>query len=1386
MSGDNDSLRDPVDEGQVTVSSLNFPVVGIGASAGGLNALLQLFGNMPGDSGMAFVVIMHLSPKHESNVAAVLQRATRMNVIQVTQPVAIEAGCIYVIPPTHHLEMNDGYLRLAEPDRPRGRHVAIDLFFRTLAQVHRERAICIVLSGTGADGAVGITRIKEHGGIAIAQTPNDAEYDGMPRAAIATGMVDFVLPVADIPQKLVELWGNAQRIRLPIAPGEDLPGQPIDAADTARAAEEALRELLLLLRSRTGNDFRHYKRATVLRRIERRLQITGQPDLPAYRDYVQAHAEETPALLKDMLISVTNFFRDREAFEALERGVVAPLFANRAAGEQLRVWVAGCATGEEAYSVAMLLLEAAAPLLKPPELLVFATDIDERAIAIARAGLYPESILTDVAPERLRQFFTREQEQYRVRKQVREKVLFAVHNLLRDPPFSKLDLICCRNLLIYLDRDMQVEILEMFHFSLRPGGMLFLGTSESAEAAGAFFTVVDKKNRIYRANPGARTARYVPSLPLSVAGVSKPAYAMTPQASAEKRAASYAELHQRLLERYAPPSVLIDRDNSIVHLSERAGRYLRHGGGVPSHNLLSLVQPELRMELRTALFQAAQTGNSIDARRVRTERDGQVAYVNMSVQPVYDPASATDFMLVLFQEVEDTTGNDVAEPDVGKDRIVQQLEEELRQTRLQLQGVIEQSETSNEELKASNEELQAINEELRSATEELETSKEELQSINEELITVNQELKMKVEETGKVNDDLNNLIASTDIATVFVDRGMHIKRYTPRATELFALIPTDIGRSLLDITHRLGYEQLADDATEVFRSLRTIEREVRSNEGHWYIARLLPYRTTEDRIEGAVLTFIDISGRREAEERVRAGEAQMRLVAESTQDYAIITLDPEGRVNSWNKGAEKMFGHAEEEMLGQPTDLIFVPEDREQQVPQDEMRRARETGRAEDERWHLRKDGSRFYCSGIMTPLGEAGELSGYAKIARDLTGRKHLEAERETLLAREKVVRSEAQAANALKDEFLAVMSHELKNPLNLIQISAELLLRLPEAQQLHGVQRAAESIRRAVSSQAQIIDDMLDLSRMHTGKLQINRSPVSYAEIIHTIIEAAASDAAARKIEVVVELEDDQTLYADPVRVEQIVWNLLSNAIKFTPPGGRITLRMSREDDHARLDVSDTGVGLEPAMLEQVFDMYRQGDRKARNAGGLGIGLALVRQLAQLHGGRVVASSEGKGRGACFTVWLPLYLGLRPDTAGAAGPAAHGQLAGLRVLMVDDAPDALFSFAELLRMEAAEVTPVSSGAAALEQLAQQPYDLLLSDISMPKMDGYELIQQVRSRENGSRLPAIAITGYGRHHDAERVLSSGFDAHLSKPVSLEHLVQTVRRLGIRAARDRP
>ncbi|OZI30747.1 chemotaxis protein [Bordetella genomosp. 10] len=1359
----NDDAQPPT-KPSVIPSSLHFPVAGIGASAGGIEALKTFFENTPANPGMAFVVVLHLSPEHESVLDRILQTSTDMPVIQVTDSTHVKADHVYVIPPAASLEMNDSYLRV-RPMKRRGHPVAIDRFFRTLAEVHKERAVGIVLTGGGSDGSVGLARIKERGGITMAQSPEDAMYDTMPRSAIATGAVDIILPVDELPGRLYAIARNMSRMHMPAPAGDPL--EPEDQGASAETCDErnALRDILTLLRTRTGHDFKHYKKATVLRRIERRMQVTGLPDMPAYATRLHEDADETPKLLSDMLIGVTQFFRDTDAFEILERRVIPNLLGDGKdeSPAPLRTWVAGCSSGEEAYSIAMLLCAHAETMETPPKIQVFATDIDESSLAIGRAGIYPGAVETDIPADKLQEFLTRDGANYRIKKQLRERVLFAPHNVLRDPPFSKLDLVCCRNLLIYLEREIQADVLRMFHFALKPGGYLFLGSSESADACENLFSVVDKRYRIYQAKNTASQHRPVPLLPLPASD--RAPLAAAPTLATRGARVSFADIHQQALEQYAPPSVIVDHDSNIVHMSERAGRFLRHVGGEPSRNLTALVYPDLRMELRTALFQALHSRKSVEARRVAMNLGDRSAYINMVVRPFRHEATGGDFMLVIFDEVDAVMSINEGDDDAKvPSSVLSQLEAELQRTKEQLQLTMEQSETSTEELKASNEELQAINEELRSTTEELETGKEELQSVNEELITVNSELKSKVEETAKINDDLQNLIASSDIATVFVDRAMRIKWFTPRATNIFSVIANDAGRSLLDITHRLEYPGLARDAAAVFDSLRTIEREVRSTDNRWYLARLLPYRSAEHRIEGAVLTFIDVTDRRNAEARINA-------MAQSTKDFAIITMSEEGRITSWNTGAQLMFGYTEREALGRDLSIIFTQADIDAGIPTLELRRARENGYATDERWHRRKDGTRIFCVGGVNPIDDP-VAPGFAKIARDITAQKQMEMDQVNRL-------ESSRANNTLKDEFFAIMSHELKHPLNLIQLNAELLARTAEIRATPSAARAADAIRRAVHSQARIIEDLLDIARVQTGKLKLNKSVVSLTATVDSIVNVLQPTVAENRITLLKDYEFNNALYidADPVRVEQIAWNLINNGIKFTQPGGSVTIGLGLDGHMARLVVTDTGEGIEPDFLPRLFEMYSQGRPQdgSQKRMGLGIGLAVVHQLVQAHQGRIHVDSEGKGKGAAFTVWLPLAAHVYGPAAQETSLEAAGQLQGVRILLVDDSLELLEAFGELLSMEGAHVQTAGSGALGQEALAEGDFDIVISDIGMPEMDGYAFIEAMRAM--GHAMPAIALTGFGAKRDVDRAKSAGFAAHVGKPVPLDQMVSVVRRI---------
>ena len=1244
------------------------PMVGLGGSAGSIQGLISFFQAMPADSGMAFVVILHLSPEHDSTLPALLQRVTSMPTYQVLGSVKVKPNCVYVIPPGKALAAANGTLQVSDLQSERGRRVAVDLFFRTLADTHGPNSAAIVLSGADSDGALGIKRIKERGGLTIAQEPDEAEHSSMPRAAIQTGMVDWVLRVEQMPGRLLDYYRIAGRLKLP---PEDGPPPEAPAVAAPSESEAALREVLRFLHTRTGRDFSYYKRATILRRISRRMQVNGIDDLPAYLDHLRTHPGEAGALLQDLLISVTNFFRDREAFDGLAL-YVPELFRDKGPNDCVRAWVPACASGEEAYSIAMLLAEHARTMDAPPTIQVFATDLDEQAIAAARSGAYSFTISTDVSEERLRRFFVTDHRGYRVRQELRETVLFACHDLLRDSPFSRMNLVSCRNLLIYLNREAQSRVFETFAFALWPTGQLFLGSSESIDEGGSLFAVLDKKHRIYRHRSTARPVFPIPSghgllaraLQLQDQLRGKPGFAnpshfnrltgLAPLRLGDPETGGIApsEIHLKLIERISPPSLVVNAEHDIVHLSESAGRFLQFGAGELKRNLLALVIPGLRIELRVALFEAAQTHGPVDVYRVPVEIRGEAQTINIRVRPAVD--LAPEFMLVIFEaapQAEEGAGAPVVlRPDA--ESVTRHLDREMDAMKIQLRETVEQYEGSTEELKASNEELQAMNEELRSATEELETSREELQSINEELTTVNQELKSKVDELSHANSDLYNLMISTAIPTIFLDRELRIMRYTPSAVGIFNLIPTDLGRPLTDLKHRLRYPALDADARTVLTRLSPITCEViDESDGHCFLTRLLPYRTMEDRVAGVVLTMVDISeskrsasALRLSEAEVAAGESRFRALV-SQAKAGIVQMDTARRFTYVNDLFCELTGRTRADLLGRSVRDITHSEDFARNQPLFEKLLA--TGQPFDiENRLIRPDGSHVWVLKSVAPIFDDSQaVVGISTIVTDINERKRAMEEVETsraelwnALMENERVRAQLEAAGKAKDHFLAVLSHELRTPLTPVLMATRILERrldLPEE-----LRESLEMIRRNVQIEARFIDDLLDVTRIERGKLEILSEPVNLHQVLRQAIAIAEGEVEEKRQKLTVELQAERfEVTGDGTRLEQVMWNLLKNGSKFSPEEGEIRVKTWNEEGRVLVAFSDDGIGIDPGALLLIFDPFRQENLDVtRRYGGLGLGLAIAKATVEAHDGTLRAESAGRNAGATFIMSLPL----------------------------------------------------------------------------------------------------------------------------------------------------
>lgn len=985
------------------------PIVGIGASAGGVKALQAFFEAVPSDSGAAYVVIVHLDPDARSELASILATRTRMPVHQVEDTAKLQPDYVYVIPPNRRLKIADHAISALSFEEPRGHRAPIDQFFRSLAEHHGD-AFAVILTGAGADGAIGVKAVKQAGGIVLVQDPNEAEYASMPRSAIAMEVADFVMPIRELADRLTELLRNRDHI----------PYREVRDGD-----EDALRRILAHVRVRTGHDFSQYKRATVLRRIARRAQVTRKESLAEYYAYLRDNAEEAQALFSDFLISVTTFFRDPKAYASLTRAVIAQLFEGKETGGVIRIWVPGCATGEEAYSIGILLLEEASRRDIRPEIQVFGTDLDAGALAIAREGRFPATIEADLSEERLRRFFQKEGDNYRVRRELRDIVLFASHSLLRDPPFSRLDLISCRNLLIYLDRDLQQQVCNTFHYALNPGGFLFLGSSESADQPVGMFRPVDRDSRIYRsvANTGERR----PALPILL-GPHQTAERgpAVPRMAHPAGNASDAALHRQMLERIAPPSMLVDETHRAVHLSDSVGRFLQPSGGPVSMDATDMVRHELRFDLRSALHRAFERGEPTLSMPILVRFNGAPHRVYIHVKPVVQERDPTRHALVMFIEGEaveeagkSPEGREIHGP---ADETVRQLQEELQLAQNRLRATREESEAANEELRAANEELQSINEEYRSTSEELETSKEELQSINEELQTVNNELKLKLESVSRAHSDLQNLMAATDVGTLFLDPALRIKRFTPRLTELFNVTASDEGRPITDFTHQLNYDDLAEHARAVLRDLAPVEHEVQSRKGGWYLVRIRPYRTIDDKIEGVVATFVDITERRRAEEALRTSEErlrqEMRLVELSRSP--IFVWDFDDGILQWNRGSEALYGYQRHEAIGQNKEVLLktaVPGSSFEELRQSLV----ENGTWSGELLHTTKDGRTLMVESRIE-LVSSGDRRLVLESTRDVTD------ERRWL-----------RRQSLLMDE----LTHRVKNTLAVVQSLARQTLR-------------------------------------------------------------------------------------------------------------------------------------------------------------------------------------------------------------------------------------------------------------------------------------------------------------------------------------------------------
>jgi two-component system CheB/CheR fusion protein len=1220
---------------------LAFPIVAIGASAGGLEAVSELLAALRPKSDMAYVVVQHLDPGHESLLAELLGKKTTMPVESVHDGIEIQANHVYVIPPNASLTMHDEQLHLAPRTCERPHHPA-DIFFTSLAEARGDAAIGVVLSGADADGSHGVQAIKHSGGITFAQEPATARFPGMPNRAIETGCVDFVMRPSEIARELGRL-GSLPYLRA-------APGSPSELPE-----EEHLRRAFRRLRAAHGVDFTHYKRSTLRRRIERRMALRKIDELPDYVAVLEDDPAEVAALYQDFLIRVTGFFRDPESFEGLVERVFPSVCEARSSKDPIRIWVPGCATGEEVYSIAMTLVEYLGERLSPHGIQIFGTDVSEAAIEKARAGCYLDNITEEVSAEHLKRFFTKEDAHYRVAKSLRDLCIFARQDVTRDPPFSRLDLVSCRNVLIYLDTAAQRRVMQVFHYSLRPRGFLLLGPSESVGASD-LFELIDKHHRLYtrKATSAARPLDFGPRGRVPDTPPGGPPVAGDEPIPVEAESAQ-SEADRVLLAQYAPASLLVDEALNILQVRGETGPYLELASGPPSLNLHRVARPELLVEITPAVTEARETGSAVRRKGLCVD---ELTDITLQVIPL-KTASPERCYLIIFEDAArrppgrraQQTALIAALPESEKDRRLVQLEREITSTRDYLQATMEEHEAVKEELKSAHEEVLSANEEFQSTNEELETAKEELQSANEELTTTNDELRTRNNELSVLNSRLQKARETAERARAYADA-----------------IVSSVPESLLVLDSKLTV--------------------LRGNQAFYQF-----FKTRPEDTEGRSLGEIGAK-QWDVAELLQPVDAVLRRDI-ALENYELSYDLPGTGKRSLHVAARKIPGDTERSEL-----ILLVIEDVTAAKAQ-----------------------------------GEADQL-------------------RET---------------NRRKDEFLAMLAHELRNPLAPITHAIHLLRRETDtgtAAKLH------ELIERQTRRLTRLVDQLLDIARVSQGRIDLKLEVVNLVAIARQAIEASRPWIEERHHELLSSLPEAPALVdGDPVRLEQIVSNLLENAAKYTDPGGRIQLQLTQDSGEALLSVRDNGIGLAPESLKSIFELFSQVDTSlARSTGGLGVGLTLVRRLLELHGGRIESHSAGLGRGSEFIVRLPLA---RANDIGQQ--TVHGndngrtQASGRqRVLIVDDNKDAAESLALLVRYWGHEVEIAGDGLSALALAERFRPARALVDIGLPGMSGYELGQ--RLREAHPHIYLVAMTGYGREEDRRAAHSAGFDVHLVKPGDLEHL----------------
>jgi two-component system, chemotaxis family, CheB/CheR fusion protein len=1331
-------------------------IVGVGASAGGLESLEHLFSAMPADTGMAFVVVQHLSPDFRSLMDELIGRHSTMPVVVVQDGMKIEPNHIYLLPPRKEMIVRGRRLMLT--DKPNGLSLPIDLFFRSLAQDVGSDAVGVVLSGSGSDGSRGIVDIKRNGGTVMIESPMTAKFDGMPMAAQSTGVVDHVASPKDIARLLCGL-------------------PPLDLVDdeTSDILDEdpSMDAVLRLLRDTFGIDFSLYKMTTVARRVQRRLDLLRARNLEEYVEQLRSSPDELNALYQDLLIGVTQFFRDADAYAILEREVIPKIVDSIPVEQEIRIWSAGCATGEEVYSIAMLFHEELTRRQRPLTMKIIATDVHPSSLEFASSGVYGEHQLGNVSPARRERYFLRRATGYQINPDLRQMIVFARHNVTKDAPFTKMHFISCRNLLIYLQPQAQRTVLSLFHFSLASGGVLFLGASESPGPLSDEFSSIDDHWKLFKKRRDVTLLSQV-RLPIASPGPRTRIDIVRPQGPDPLLLATY----DQLLDRFMPPSLLVDDGRNLIDSFGGAEALLHVRRRRPTTNVLDMIDGELRNLVAGAVQRALKENSRIAFSGVSLSRDEPEKRCTMTAEPFVHPRTGARNVLITFQDI--TPSEPPAEPaipaaastaqsvvQVSSERM-ETLETELAYTRETLQATIEELETSNEEMQATNEELVAANEELQSTNEEL-------HSVNEELYTVNAEYQQKIIELKELNADMQHLLEGTDVGTLFLDRDLRIRRFTSRIASVFRIHPDDVGRQVSDFSHEIVRPTLMEDIAQVRRNGVVLEDEVRDRAGTPYFLRILPYRTHKGvdarmgeppLIEGVVLTLTDIT----TLDHARAGLAQLSAIVESSDD-AIIGKGLDGTITSWNRGAETLYGYKPDEIVGRNARTLLADE------RSDELQRFIEVLRSGGKldrihTVHRRKDGSTFEISKTISPIFERGQLVGISTIGRDVSAT--IAAQRELEERQEKIrnlLDSTAEAARR-REQFLAMLSHELRNPLAAVLGATNLLSRDAEPALMD---RCIQVIDRQSRHMSRLIDDLLDVSRITRGKFELRTTPLDLRTPVEAAIESTAPVFEQRGVILDVSLPKAPIpLVGDHARLQQVVVNLLSNAATFSGKGDRVELRLGLVGEQVFLRIVDRGFGIESEMLGKIFELFVQAEQRLdRPRGGLGVGLSLARSIVELHGGSIEARSDGPNMGSEFLIKLPLATDIVLPAAAPVAPKHQPR----RLVLVEDQADAREMMRMLLEALDHIVHDAGDGATGVELIQREKPDAALIDIGLPQMNGYEVAQLVRARPELRGVKLVALTGYGAATDVSAAKDAGFDAHLIKPADIASIQEVLAQI---------